>query len=194
MRGKFITLYGINNIGKSTQAKRLVKRLREMGKKVEYVKYPVYDLEPTGPMLNRVLRGGEQKISEKELQMWFVLNRYQFQPKLEKMLDEGVTVIAEDYIGTGMAWGMAKGLSEEFVETVNEGLLQEDVAVLFEGERSMEAKEVKHVHEQNDELVEKCAEVHRDLAGKYGWERIDVSEDWDVTEERLWKVLAGYLE
>lgn len=191
MRGKFITIYGINNIGKSTQAKRLVERLRGMGKKVEYVKYPVYDLEPTGPMLNKVLRGGEQEISEKELQELFVQNRRDFEPKLREWLEDGVIVIAEDYIGTGMAWGMAKGLSEEFVEEINEGLLVEDLAVLFEGTRDPAAMEEGHVHEQNDELVERCAEVHRRLCEKYGWKKVEVSDDWDVTEERLWKVVSG---
>ena len=65
--GKLITIYGINNIGKSTHAKLIVERLKQNGYKAFYVKYPVYNMEPTGVFLNEVLRGeGGQKISEDE--------------------------------------------------------------------------------------------------------------------------------
>ena len=42
MRGKFIVLYGINNLGKTTQAKFLVEKLQSQGLRAEYVKYPIY--------------------------------------------------------------------------------------------------------------------------------------------------------
>ncbi len=195
MRGKLITLYGINNIGKSTHAKKLVERLEESGKKVKYIKYPVYDLAPTGPFINDVLRGGEQSIAEDELQMWFVLNRYQYQPELERLLNEGFTVLAEDYVGTGIAWGMAKGLDLEWLESLNSHLLKEDVSILFEGVRDKGAKEDVHVHEQNDELVERCKLKHEQLAERYKWRRLKVEERIEDTAENLWNMVidaAGF--
>ncbi|MBT5015885.1 hypothetical protein HOM98_00195, partial [Candidatus Peregrinibacteria bacterium] len=107
-----ITVYGINNIGKTTHTKRLVERLRDEGHDAVRVKFPVYDVHPSGDYLNTLLRsGGSQMISEEELQLWFVINRYQFQPTLEKWLKEGKIVVAEDYVATGIAWGTAKGAS-----------------------------------------------------------------------------------
>ena len=184
-KGKLITLYGINNIGKSTHAKKLVKRLKDEGHDAIYLKYPVYDLEPTGPFINSVLRGGEQKISEDELQMWFVLNRYQNQKQIESWLEEGKIVIAEDYTGTGIAWGVAKGLSLEWLESLNQHLLKEDIAILFEGVRDVRAKETGHVHEQNDELVEKCRNVHEELAERYGWRIMKVEKEIADTADKL---------
>ena len=186
-----ITLYGINNIGKSTQAKRLVKRLEEVGKEVVYVKYPVYDIGPTGPFINDVLRGGLQDVSEHELQMWFVLNRYQYQDQLKAHLAAGKIVIAEDYVGTGIAWGVAKGLDVEWLENLNKHLIKEDLAILFEGKRRMGAKEEVHVHEQNDELVARCAVVHRELGKKYGWEVLQVKDGINRTTESLWEMVKG---
>ena len=102
----FITLYGINNIGKTTHTVRLVKRLKKAGYDAVRIKYPVYDVHPSGDFLNKVLRSGEsQMLSEEELQLWFVLNRTQFQPILKGWLDAGKIVVAEDYTGTGIAWG-----------------------------------------------------------------------------------------
>ena len=42
--GKFIVIYGVNNLGKTTQANMLVQKLKASGLKAEYLKYPIYDL------------------------------------------------------------------------------------------------------------------------------------------------------
>lgn len=196
--GKFITIYGINNIGKSTQAKLLVERLEKAGRKAKYLKYPVYELEPTGPFLYKTLRNPEgqrnssgQKISEDELQTWFILNRYQFQPELKRLLEEGYVVVAEDYVGTGVAWGTAKGLDREWLEEANRFLLKEDFAILMEGERKLSSKEEVHVHEQNEPLVAKCTAVLTELGAKYGWKKVQVQESKEDTAELIWKMVVA---
>lgn len=189
MKGKFIVIYGINNIGKTVQSKRLVGHLRRLRKKAIYVKYPVYRMKPTGPLLDKILRSGKkQKISEEELQLLFVLNRYQFQPTLLRWLREGKYVVAEDYRYTGVAWGVAKGASQRLLENMNKFLVQEDVAILMEGARKLSALEKNHIHETRDALVSRCAKVFRSLAKKYGWKKVQVSPDKDETERRLWDV------
>ncbi len=191
-KGLFITIYGINNIGKSTHAKRLVERLKAQGKKAVYIKYPIYDLAPTGPFLNRILRRsrGAQKIAEEELQLWFVLNRYQFQPMLKKMLASGTIVVAEDYVGTGIAWGVTKGAKLKELEMMNTFLVQSDCSILMDGERSVHATEPGHLHEDNHALIEKCQKVFRILAKKYHWKKVLVAEDRDVTAARLWEYIT----
>jgi len=185
-KGLFITIYGINNIGKSTHAKKLVERLKQHHLKAVYFKYPVYDLEPTGPFLNMALRSPDgQKISEDELQLWFVLNRYQFEHKIKELLADGYIVVAEDYSGTGIAWGIAKGLDEEWLLNANKYLLKEDFSILFEGERTLSAREDIHVHEQNDSLVSRCQTVHSYLAEKNGWARVQVQPKIEDTAELL---------
>lgn len=194
MPGTFITFYGINNIGKSTHALRVVEKLNAEGRKAKYVKFPIYDLEPTGPFLNGVLRGADgQKISEDELQMWFVLNRYQFQPELERLLGEGYIVVAEDYTGTGIAWGMAKGLEMSWLEELNKFLRREDFSILFEGERDVTAMEKQHVHETNEELVQKCVKTHQQLGDKYKWNRVQVQPDKEETAKLVWELIDGLL-
>jgi len=53
-KGLFVVLHGINNLGKTTQAKLLVEKLQSEGHKAEYMKYPVYDLDPSGKILNNI--------------------------------------------------------------------------------------------------------------------------------------------
>lgn len=196
MRGKLITFYGINNIGKTTHAQLLVRRLRDEGIDAVYVKFPIYDAEPTGSFLNRVLRqsdGKVQKISEEELQMWFTLNRYQFEPTLKKWLEEGKIVIAEDYTGTGIGWGTTKGADQKWLEDLNRYLLKEDFSLLLEGVRTMRAKEEQHIHESDDELVERAREVFSSLADNYGWTRIQIGPSKEENAEKIYTIVRNFL-
>ncbi len=188
MPGKFIVLYGINNLGKSTQAAMLIDQLKKNGVMAEYLKYPIYDLEPTGPQINEVLRGGNpQHISEIELQQLYAQNRHDYQPTVEKTLAEGTWILAEDYIGTGLAWGVTKGAPLEILEKQNEGLLKEDLAILLDGERFMDGKEHTHLHESDDDLMNRCRLTHQQLAQKYGWHIVSATGSAEEVNKRLWE-------
>ena len=133
--------------------------------------------------MNKYLRGEiKDSISEEELQMWFTLNRYQFEPTLKKLLSEGYIVVAEDYIGTGIAWGVAKGASLAWLEDLNKFLIREDLAILLEGERFKEAVE----EGTNEDFMRKSREVHLMLGEKYGWKKVLVTGGIDETAEKVW--------
>lgn len=190
MKGFFIAIYGVNNIGKSTHAKRLVEHLISKGIDAVYLKYPIYDLAPTGPEINRIIRSeGEQKISEEKLQTLFMQNRRDFEPTLKKMLSEGKIVVAEDYTGTGLAWGTAKGLDLKYLEDINSRLLKEDMCILITGERDTRATEKQHIHEQNPDLLLKVKNILLELADKYGWKKIELQQKIEDTEAAIWKVI-----
>jgi len=188
----FITIYGINNIGKSTQVKLLVERLREAGHETEYLKYPIYDLEPTGPRIDEVLRGGKsQDIGEEELQGYYAQNRRDFEPTLKSWLSEGKKVVAEDYVGTGIAWGVSKGADLEELEKINSGLLKENLAILLDGESFSKDRETQHIHEGNADLMQKCKEVHLMLAERYSWKIVNANRSIDEVHEDVWKVVTS---
>jgi len=189
-----ITLYGVNNIGKTTHTKRLVRKLRDEGYEVERVKYPVYDIEPTGSFLNKVLRSGEgQQMSEEQLQLWFVLNRFQFEPQIQKWLDEGKIVVAEDYIGTGIAWGTTKGVDTEWLEALNSKLIQADVEILMDGERTTKAIESGHLHEEDHDLIARSRAVHLELGERYGWKKVALQDRKADTFALIWEQVAPHL-
>lgn len=193
-RGKFITFYGINNIGKSTHARILADRLKKEGFDPMYIKYPIYDLKPSGPYLNKILRNGQQNISEEELQLWFAINRHQFEPSVKDILMEGKTIIAEDYIGTALAWGVAKGANEEWLEQINKYLLRSDMAILIDGERTKQAIENGHIHETNDNLMRKARKIHLEMAKKYAWYKIQLQERKEDTAKLVWEGVKEYFK
>lgn len=195
--GKLIVLYGINNLGKSTQAKLLVEMIKAHGKPAEYLKYPAYDVIPSGVLINDFLRKGNfHQLSPREAQIVYALNRSQVEPGIVRKLEAGIHVVAEDYTGTGIAWGIGAGVNEEFLKFINSHLLKEDVAILMDGERFIEAREAGHHHEKNDELTERVRGIHRRLGDEYGWHVVDANQPIEAVQQAIWQfvkpiVVAG---
>lgn len=185
-KGKFIVFYGINNTGKTTQAKKLSDYLNKNGQKTEYIKYPIYNTRPSGEIINDYLRNDNpHRLSAREIQIIYTLNRTQFETKLIEKLQNGINIVAEDYTGTGIAWGVGAGVDRNFLEEINSHLLKEDLAFLFNGERFIEAIEKKHKHETNETLTNKVRAIHLDLAKKNNWIIINSNQDKDTIHQEI---------
>ncbi|MDD5567000.1 MAG: hypothetical protein PHH01_02285 [Patescibacteria group bacterium] len=192
--GYLITIYGVNNLGKSTQAKMLVEFLNRNSWPTEYVKYPAYRIAPTGPFINRILRSrDDQPINENEFQMWCTLNRFQCEPALQKKLAAGKIVVAEDYIGTCLAWGATKGADLDWLVEINQPLVHEDLAILIDGERFINGKEKKHIHENDDILIERCRRWHQKLASMYGWKMVNANQTITQVNEDILEIVSQFL-
>lgn len=193
-RGLFIVMYGINNLGKSTQANILVEKLKAEGHNVEYLKYPIYHLRETGPMIDEYLRGGNPyNLSPREIQIMYALNRTQFEPFINKMLLQNIHVVAEDYTGSGLSWGIGAGVDEKFIKKINAHLLKEDLAFIFDGERFTEATEKNHKHETDEALLQKVRAVYNKLGKEKGWTEIQANQDKDIIHQQIWRTVHMHL-
>jgi len=185
-KGKFIVLYGINNLGKTTQAKLLVKNLKKNGHKVEYIKYPVYELEPAGSLINGYLRkGNPYKFSPREVQLLHFIDRVKFENILKGKLEKGINIVAEDYFGTAVAWGTGAGVDRKLLEYFYSFVLKEDLVILFDGKRFINSIEKGHKHENDNALIEKVRKTHLALGKKYGWEKVNAN----LSIEELQKII-----
>ncbi|MFH0937044.1 MAG: hypothetical protein V1808_02000 [Candidatus Daviesbacteria bacterium] len=191
-RGKFIVLYGPNNLGKSTQVEILANALEERGIKVETIKYPIYDLKPTGPLINAVLREGE-KMDELEVQRIYAQNKFDYQPTLKTILKSGRWMLAEDYRGTGVAWGLVRGVPLKELEALNKGLIREDLAILLYGERFREGIEGNHRNEANDEIWDRAQMIHLCLADRYGWRKVYASRPEEEVHKDIFEIVKDQL-
>lgn len=191
MRGKFIVIYGPNNIGKTTQVDLMETVWRLWQRPYLRIKYPIYSLEPTGPMINKVLREN-MKMRDVDLQEWYARNRRDFEPSLLKCLESGTDVIAEDYVGTGLAWGLTRGIDRLLLEGVNWGLLEPDVAICLLGERFSSGIEKRHRFEgMGQEVWEKNRSIHEQLANELGWRIVSANgRELDV-HNRIMEVIGN---
>lgn len=204
--GKLIVIYGANNLGKSIQTRLLANHLQEEKRDILVVKYPVYRLNPTGPRINKILRDPEFKdrnIKEIDLQKLFIQNRLDFQPTLKRLLKAGFYVIAEDYVGTGIAWGVTNRITKENVPIknklrlirefidMNEGLLTPDISILLDGERFKDGMEKKHRNEDRADYVwDLNREVYQTLAKKLHWDFVKANQTIDNVHSDIWNAVS----
>lgn len=192
-RGKFIAVYGINGIGKTTQVEILVKYLQSRGKPASRLKYPVYNLEPEGPFIYQYLRDpqfrAKNELTTDELQQRYADNRKRYEPELKRRLEAGEWIVAEDYIGTGIAWGLTWGSNLEYLEEINKDLLSADFSILMHGERFNTAIEKDHRNEMEEERIKICKNFHLLLAGKYGWKIANANQSVEKVKADLLELI-----
>ncbi len=194
MKGKFIVLYGVNNIGKTTQATMLVDQLRRAKYKTEYIKYPIYDLLPSGPLINDYLRkGNPYTLSAREFQLIQAFNRAQYESTLTALLAAGTYIVAEDYLGTGLAWGEGDGVDPKFLAQINSAFLKEDVAILLRGKRFLFSIEENHTHEKDARRAERVRVAHDRLAKERGWISVDVDGSKEKVHKKIWTIVKKLL-
>ncbi len=194
-KGQFIVFYGVNSLGKSTQAKMLVENLIvKLGKNAEYLKYAIYNLEPSGLLIANYLKeGNSYGFTPREFQLLQVLNRTQYEPKLKERLAKGTWVVAEDYVGTGIAWGMATGVDKDLLYKLNAHLLNENLGILFEGEPYAEALEKTNVHETDPAMLKKVAENFTQLAEDFGWHKVSANQPIEKVQEEILAIVKSKL-
>ncbi|MFA5188002.1 MAG: hypothetical protein WC460_01425 [Patescibacteria group bacterium] len=190
-KGKFIVLYGINNLGKSTQAKLLVENLIiKQSKNAEYLKYAIYNLEPSGSLINEYLRqGNPNQFTAREFQMLQVLNRTQYEPKLAEKLNKGTWIVAEDYIGTGIAWGMVAGIDKNLLYKLNSHLIKEDLGILFQGESFPEDLDKNNIHETNTATLAKVNNAFAEIAQDFGWHIIKANQTIEEVQAQIMEII-----
>lgn len=193
-KGKFIVIHGANNLGKSTQAKLLAEKMNAEGYKTEYLKYPIYNILPSGKIINDYLRNSNPfKLTPREAQTIYALNRTQYEPILKRKLESGINVVAEDYTGTGLAWGIGAGVDENYLKLINSHLLKEDLTLLLDGERFKAAMENGHKHEIDDELWQKVRQAHLRLGKKFGWIKINANLTIKQIHAIIWREVQKVL-
>jgi dTMP kinase len=193
IKGKFIAIYGINGIGKTTQVEILVKYLQSKGIKASRLKYPVYNLEPEGPFIYNYLRDPQFRMKNElptdELQQKYADNRTRYEPELKKRLASGEWIVAEDYVGTGIAWGLTWGGNLEYLEEINKKLMFADLSILMHGERFNTAIEKDHRNEMETERIQICKNFHLLLSVKYNWEIINANQNVEEVKMDIIKII-----
>lgn len=194
MKGKFIALYGINNLGKTYQAERLVKHLHNLGIAANYLKYPIYD-SPSGKKINDYLRHNSREfgLTKDDAQIVYMQNRREFEPTLKHWLTDGISVVAEDYTLTGIAWGMAEGWDEKKLLELNKGLLKPDLEILMSvdnvADRFKQSIEPGHLNEANEAKIELSRQHHLTLAKQFYLPIINANQTKNKVADRIWQLV-----
>ncbi len=166
-RGFFITFEGIDRCGKSTQAQLLADAL---GGDPLLVREP--GATPAGERIRKILLDEDTKLEAiSEAALYAAARAELVESKVRPALVAGRNVICDRYIDSSLAYqGVARGLGEERVRTLNEnvtGALWPDLTLLFEisAEQAVERDgERDRLEQEGFAFQEKVAEAYSNLA------------------------------
>ena len=125
-RGKFIVFEGCDRAGKSTQVKLLQEFMTSKSLKAEIFKYPERQNASTGPLIQDYLTNGAA-LKDQTIHLLFSANRWELQNSLLEKLNSGITVIADRYVYSGIAYSHAKGLDLDWCICPDKGLVRPDL-------------------------------------------------------------------
>lgn len=135
MRGKFITLEGIDGAGKSTHLTWLADLLRERGIAVTVTREP--GGTQAGEQLRQLLLHREQRLQpETETLLMFAARREHLDKVIVPTLGAGGWVLCDRFTDATFAYqGGGSGVSWEKIEALEswvQGALQPDITILFD--------------------------------------------------------------
>jgi len=145
VRGKLISIEGIDGCGKSTHTRLLARWLRARGYKVVVTDEPTNG--PIGRIIKRILRG-ELKVPVAAEALLFAADRLHHLDKLIlPAMRAGKIVITERYTYSSLAYQSARGLNLQWIARINEKALRPDMAVLIDVPAEIALRRIKGARE-----------------------------------------------
>jgi dTMP kinase len=130
VKGKFLTIEGLDGCGKSTQVKLLARWLRRKGDEVVCTDEPTNG--PIGKTIKKILAGKFRVPPEVEVAL-FAADRMQHLSRvIQPSLKAGKIVLNERYVYSSLAYQSARGVPPELVRKANELAPPPDLAILVD--------------------------------------------------------------
>jgi dTMP kinase len=138
-RGKLIVFEGIDRSGKSTQSQMLFDHLSKTTK-CELLRFPNRSTT-TGKLINDYLNSSN--VNDHAIHLIFSANRWELFEEMKEKLMNGVSLIVDRYVDSGLAYSLAKGLDREWCRTADIGLVKPDITIFLkqDPQRASERKD-----------------------------------------------------
>ena len=190
-----IAIEGIDQSGKATLARALKARLATTGRVAHILSFPDYSTA-IGGLIRRMLAENPPH-DPATMQLLNAANRNERRETLiAAALGERI-VICDRYTASGTAYGKAHGISEEWLEQIDNRVPAADRTLLVDTspDRSRERKpENRDRYERDDELLQQVRAQYRLLADARGWAVIDGGGSPETVAEAAWAEIKPLVE
>ena len=196
-----IVIEGGDQAGKLTQSILLEKSLKKRKIKTKLFHFPDYDT-PIGKEIRKFL-DGKQKFSPQVIHCLLAANRWE---KLDKILaaeEKNSILIMNRYYHSNLVYGLANGLKQKWLESLDDGLPKADLVILLDvtqkesflrSPRNEKGKIMKRdKFEKNENFSRKISKLYRTTAKKKHWKIIDASKSKLEVHEEILKAFSKKL-
>jgi dTMP kinase len=208
-RGLFITFEGMDGCGKTTQMRRLAKRLRREGREV------VESAEPGGTEIGLQIRrilldsANHQLSPTAELLLYFACRAQNVDQRILPAISRGTIVLSDRFTDSSLVYqGCGRGLGAETVLALDRIAcrgLKPDLTLLIDIDlatslaraeaRNKRGNRTDRMEEQEAAFYEKVRDAYLALAAKEPerFRIIDGRDKLSSVTEQIWKVVSAYV-
>lgn len=196
MKGKFISIEGIDGCGKSTHVKLLLRWFRSHGRKVVITDEPTNDV--IGRVIKRVLRG-ELKLPIAAEALLFAADRVQhISDVIEPALKAGKVVLNERYVYSSLAYQSARGLPMNWIRSINKYVLRPDLGILIDVPAKIAFARIKSSRrldefERNPRLQQRVRLNYLRIAKREGLKVVNGTRSRDEVQTKIRKLVSDVL-
>ena len=207
MRGRFITFEGPEGSGKTTQAARLVERLRACGVEVVCTREP--GGTPMGEAIRNMLQhdaAGEPPCAQAEVLLFEASRAQLVQTVILPALERGAWVVCDRFADSTTAYqGYGRGFSVKTIQAINafaiDGAMPDLTLLLdIDAEAGMRRMRARNAADQRgqDRIEREAIEFHRKVRAGYlelacRWPArfrvIDSSGEQDAVHALIWNIV-----
>jgi dTMP kinase len=189
-KGTFICVEGLDGCGKTTQAKILVKKLKNSHN-------ALYTAEPSRGKVGTYIRTSylynEKRLSSVLEALLFAADRIEHvETAVLPALNKGRLVISDRYVYSSLAYQGAAGLSLEWIEKINEHALAPDLAVFIDVDPEVVMSRLKPHKSvmENLETQQKVREIYLKFVEKGILTRINGNQPKKEVAKDLYAVVT----
>jgi dTMP kinase len=157
-----------------------------MGKHVEYITFPDYGT-PLGKEIKKFLLGSI-KFRPEVRQLLYVANRWERAKDICNWLQKGKIVIADRYIPSGIAYGLAHNLELDWMLKLEKGLPEADTVIIIDipVETAHKREKAKDLYEEDKMFQDQVRKAYLNLAEQFNWLIIDGTGSIKEIADRIW--------
>jgi dTMP kinase len=208
-RGTFITFEGMDGCGKTTQMRRLARRLKKEGRSV------LQTAEPGGTEIGLQIRGilldskNHELSSTAELLLYFAARAQNVDQLILPALSQGTIVLADRFTDSSLVYqGCGRGLGAETVLALDRIAcrgLKPDLTLLIDVDlatslaraqaRNLRGNRTDRMEEQDAAFYEKVRDAYLALAAQEPdrFRIVDGRDKLDSVAEQIWKVVRAHV-
>jgi len=197
-----IVIEGGDQAGKLTQSILLEKALKKRKIQTKLFHFPDYET-PIGKEIRKYL-DGKRKFPPQVIHCLLAANRWE---KLDIILaaeEKNSVLIMDRYYHSNLVYGLANGLKQKWLESLDEGLPKADLVILLDvtqkesfsrtPQNKIGGKKMKRdKFEKNKEFSTKISSLYRTVAKKKHWKIIDATMSKEKVHEEILKTFSKKL-
>ena len=186
-----IVIEGGDQAGKLTQSKMLEKALKKRKLKTKLFHFPDYQT-PIGNEIRKYL-DGKRKFPPQVIHCLLSANRWEKLDQIKTAQEKNSVLIMNRYYHSNLVYGIANGLKQKWLESLDAGLPKADIVILLDvtqKESFNRQKKNRDKFEKNEQFLRKISKLYQTTAKKKHWKIIDASNPKQQVHEEIMKIFT----